>query len=55
MMGSQSGGRANDGPELPGMENLGADAGMMGEFIVLCLSLSRARVLHIVGRFLSPF
>ena len=52
MMGSQSGGRANDGPELPGMENLGADAVMMGEFIVL---LSLSRVQHIVGRFLSPF
>lgn len=29
-MGSQSGGRGGDGPELPGMENLGADAVMMG-------------------------
>jgi hypothetical protein len=30
MMGSQSGGRQNDGPALPGMENLGEDAIMMG-------------------------
>lgn len=30
MMGSQAGGNRRDGPELPGMENLGADAIMMG-------------------------
>ena len=30
MMGSQSMGQRNDGPELPGLENLGADAVMSG-------------------------
>ena len=30
MMGSQNGGGGNDGPQLPGMENLGEDAIMMG-------------------------
>ncbi len=30
MLGSQAGGGTRDGPQLPGMENLGEDAVLMG-------------------------